>query len=95
MSSTLERSSKAARNKKLGRSPFARVPTPVSLATSDDTRLAYTMREVGLLFGLSERTIYSLIRRGELRAVRIGRAVRIPSTELTRFLEGASPLEAP
>jgi putative molybdopterin biosynthesis protein len=34
---------------------------------------------------LSRTTVYDLLRRGELRIVRVGRAVRIPRSEIERF----------
>lgn len=55
---------------------------------SDGTRLAYTMREVAEAISASERTVYSLIQRGELRAVRLGRLVRIPHEAIAELLGG-------
>lgn len=49
-------------------------------------RQALTYRETGNVIGLSERTVWGLVDRGELRAVRIGRAVRIPVAEIERYL---------
>ena len=37
--------------------------------------------------GLGRTKIYELIALGDLRAVHIGRAVRIPSGEIVRFVE--------
>ena len=37
--------------------------------------------------GLGRTKIYELIALGELRAVHIGRAVRIPASEVERFVE--------
>lgn len=77
---------------KMGRSPFARVPTPRISSTPYDTRLAYTMREVASMLGVSERTIYTLIHSGRLPAFHVGRAVRISHTALLSYMsaEGAS-----
>lgn len=52
--------------------------------TSD--RKALTYRESGRVLGMSERAIWQLVKDGELKAVRIGRAVRIPVNEIDRFL---------
>ena len=49
--------------------------------------LAYTDGEVSSLLRVSKRTVYRLRKSGALRAVRIGRAVRIPADSLTQFLE--------
>lgn len=37
---------------------------------------------------LCRASVYNLINRGELRAVKLGRATRIPSSELERLLRG-------
>jgi len=54
--------------------------------------LVYTDGEVASLLRVSKRTVYRLRKSGALRAVRIGRAVRIPADALAQFLEHA---EAP
>ena len=51
------------------------------------TPLAYTDAEIGFLLRVSKKTIYRLRKSGALRAVRIGRAVRIPADALAQFLE--------
>jgi excisionase family DNA binding protein len=38
----------------------------------------------------SLKHVHNLIMRGELRAIRIGRAIRIPRSELERLLEGGA-----
>lgn len=49
-------------------------------------RLALTYREAGAALGLSDRTIWSMVAAGKLRAVRFGRSVRIAKSELERYL---------
>lgn len=49
--------------------------------------LAYTDAEVSSLLRVSKRTVYRLRKSGALRAIRIGRAVRIPADSLAQFLE--------
>lgn len=51
------------------------------------TRLAYRVPEVAERLGVSRAHIYNLISRGELRAVKIGTATRVPATELARLTE--------
>lgn len=58
--------------------------TTVHAATGG--KLAYTYAEAAELLGVSARTVWSMVAAGTLRAVRIGRAVRIPATELARYL---------
>ena len=55
------------------------------------TRLAVTNRETGDSLGVCERVVWQLVKDGRLKAVRIGRSVRIPVNELERFVaESAS-----
>lgn len=51
---------------------------------------AYTMREVAEILSVNERTIKNLIARGELKRLKVGRAVRITQQQLDAYLEGAS-----
>lgn len=44
---------------------------------------------------LGRNTIYSLLRRGVLKSVRIGRAIRVSEAEIDRFiLSGGTALES-
>lgn len=49
-------------------------------------RLLFSMREAAEALAVCERTVGNLIARGELRAVRIGRAVRVHLDDLTAFI---------
>lgn len=53
----------------------------------DDDRIAYTVEEVGRLVGLNPETIARYVRRGEIPASKLGRAVRIIRADLIRWLE--------
>jgi len=44
------------------------------------------VREYAARFSLSESAVYKKIERGEINAIRIGKAVRIPSSEMERYL---------
>jgi excisionase family DNA binding protein len=50
-------------------------------------RVAYRPAEAAEALGVSVATIYRLIGRGEIRAVKIGRAVRIHRDELERLAD--------
>lgn len=50
-------------------------------------KLLYTVREAAEKLSLGRATVYELLARGELRAVHIGRATRIPAAELERFVQ--------
>ncbi|MEX2447346.1 MAG: helix-turn-helix domain-containing protein [Solirubrobacterales bacterium] len=59
------------------------------------------VRDYARKFSLDESTVYKMIERGEIKAIRIGKkTLRIPSSELERYLErepaeldGATALE--
>lgn len=53
-------------------------------------RLAVTYREAAKSLGVCERAVWQLVKDGELRAVRIGRSVRIPVQELNQFVANRS-----
>lgn len=50
-------------------------------------RLALTPEEAAEAIGVSRRTIFRMLRRGEFRVVYEGRLRLIPMTELTAWLE--------
>ena len=58
-----------------------RDPVPLS------QRLLLRPEEVAAILGLGRSTIYELLRSGELSAVHIGRATRIPARDLHRWIE--------
>jgi len=47
--------------------------------------------EAATILNVSSKTIRRLIARGDLRVVRIGRLVRIPSSEIERLIAGGCP----
>ena len=51
------------------------------------------VREYAERFSLSESAVYKKIERGEIRAIRIGKSVRIPSSEMERYLTPTTLLE--
>lgn len=51
------------------------------------SRLAYTPAEAAEALGLCRATIYNLIARGDLRAVKFGRATRIMAAEINAAAE--------
>ena len=48
-----------------------------------------TYREAGKVLGITERTVWSLVDAGALRAVRFGRSVRIDPADLRAFIDRA------
>ena len=52
-----------------------------------DDRLLLTVREAASRLGIGRSTAYELIAAGDLETVHIGRACRIPTAALDRFVE--------
>lgn len=63
----------------------------MSMARVDDHYLR--VRDYAERFNLSESAVYKKIERGEIKAIRIGKTVRIPSVEMDRYLNPTSVLE--
>lgn len=55
--------------------------------TSSKPRLAFTVEEAAELLSLSRAKLYSLLSKGEIRGLKVGRSRRIPLRELERFIE--------
>ncbi|MCC7083766.1 MAG: helix-turn-helix domain-containing protein [Pirellulales bacterium] len=52
--------------------------------------MALTYGGVARALGISERTVWAMVDDGRLRAVRIGRCVRVPRVEIEKYLAGAA-----
>jgi len=46
-----------------------------------------TYRESGKILGVTERTIFKMVKNGELRRVRFGRSVRIDPADLRAYID--------
>ena len=47
--------------------------------------LVLTIQDVAEILGIGKNTAYRLVQDGKLNAVRVGRQIRIPRTELYRY----------
>ena len=56
-------------------------------------QLLLTIRQVQKALKLSRSMVYLLIRRGELRAIHIGKAVRVKQSEIRRFVQACEAAE--
>lgn len=57
------------------------------------TPLALSVADVAQLLKIGRDSAYSLVRSGAIHSVRIGRLLRIPRTEVERFLADESARE--
>lgn len=62
---------------------------PADVQPPDCRRRTRTVREAAAVLGVGRTTLAEAIARGEVRALRIGRRVVVPETELERLLAGA------
>jgi excisionase family DNA binding protein len=52
----------------------------------DSAPVTYSVADAATLLGISQATLYRVIGRGDIPAIRFGRAVRIPAHVITRLL---------
>lgn len=62
----------------------------VAPVVDQSRRLLLSYYEAAETLGICERAVWQLVKDGELRAVRIGRSVRIPVKELNQFVADRS-----
>lgn len=53
-----------------------------------------TISEARQALAISRTTLYSLLKRGEIRAVKLGRATRVPESEVSRIIAAAPSWES-
>ena len=54
--------------------------------TLDDYPMSLRVEDVQAILGVGRNTAYALVKKGGLHSVRVGRSIRIPKSELARFL---------
>ncbi len=54
--------------------------------TLDDYPMTLRVEDVQTILGVARSSAYALVKNGSLRSVRVGRSIRIPKSELMRFL---------
>lgn len=52
---------------------------------SDFDKAFYTVPEVAALLKVHENTIYNMVRRGEIEHYKVGKQIRVATTELERL----------
>lgn len=68
-------------------SPYHAPRRPQSPSRDQPTPLAIRPRTAARMLGVSERTLWSMTKRGEIPHARVGRGVLYPWAELVRWLE--------
>ncbi len=63
------------------------MPNTQHIKADNSAALCLTYREAAQLLKCCERVVWGLVQSGEIRAIRLGRAVRIPRSEIERFIE--------
>ena len=58
-------------------------------------RASYTIRQSAKILGIGRETLRLAVHRGRIRAVRVGRNLYIPVSELARLLEEVQELTPP
>jgi excisionase family DNA binding protein len=56
------------------------------------TKRTYTVKEASLILGISKDAIYDAVKRGDLKAVRVGRRVAISADPLNQLLQSEQDL---
>lgn len=49
---------------------------------------AYSVRTAARILGIGKKTLYQAVHSGKVRALKVGRVLYVPATELARLLEG-------
>jgi len=80
----MENPATAARPREAGTADTATVPS-----TLHDLPMILRVSEVAEVLRVDPDTVYSMIRRGELPVIRVGRAFRFSRDQLMRFVEGS------
>ena len=59
-----------------------------------DIELLFTIPEASRLLGFERSTVFDRIKNGRLKAVKLDGRVRIPRSEVVRYLAQATPVSA-
>ncbi|WP_104991709.1 helix-turn-helix domain-containing protein [Deinococcus sp. NW-56] len=72
----------------LQQAPHRLTPKPEEAARELGLRQTRKPKEAGQMLGLGERSVYALIRSGQLRSIKVGRKILIPLSAIEEFLNG-------
>lgn len=57
----------------------------------DELPLTLRVEDLMPILGIGRNTAYELVNSGQIKSIRVGRQIRIPKTEILRFLEANQP----
>ncbi len=57
---------------------------------TNDLRLTYKVEELAPILGIGRNSAYELVRSGQIRSFRVGRAYRVPKDAVEEFLRKTS-----
>ncbi len=63
---------------------------PEQSTNEKDLRLTYKVEELMPILGIGRNSAYEMVRSGQIRSFRIGRAYRIPKDAVVEFLRKTS-----
>ena len=66
-------------------------PPPRAPVLADEQKLTFTVKEIRKLVGISNATLYKILAKGELRAVKVGARTLIRREDLLRWLDKLPP----
>ena len=62
-------------------------PTTPVVSVGDPPKLAFDVNEAAGMLSISRRTLYELLRSGELRSIKIGSRRLVRMSDMTEFLQ--------
>ena len=68
------------------------MPTAADTDTMSDKKRRFSVQEAATVLGVNDRTVYRLIERGELDAVKPGRSYTITRSHLREYVGGEDVL---
>ena len=61
---------------------------------NDQLEPLFSIPQVGRILGFEKSTVYDRIKNGRLGAVRLDGAIRVPRSELVKYIAAATPVSA-
>lgn len=59
----------------------------MGIETEEKQNSYYSIKDISLMLGISDAYLYQLIKKGSLKAIRIGEILRVSQKDLDEFLQ--------